>query len=271
MFKISGDIMNQAKRIYEKHRLNIAASNVYFQNIRMLNGRHKIIDRETYKEFFHNLTADIELETSPIDAFVPCMDDDSPDLFVVNQLVPEYERIKKRITIEDIENTFAPSHPIRMELSSDKSKLSTIIDDIFIYYCVFKYLSQIDMIALDTGSNFSPIIEWVVENITLGDINNYMYTKKINEDKYVKYAEDVIFNPDLSRLQKFYAEGHDDIPPIDVQKLMMGLVSNVDLKSDMYIVIAIYMTLWFAVADISNDKIEDSPCRNYVRDVISKI
>lgn len=271
MFKTPDGKNNEFRKLFETHRLQIAACNVFFQNIRMLNGRHKILDRETYKEFYHNIMADIELETSPIDAFVPCTDENSTDLFVVNQLVPEYERIKKRVTLDDIFNTFPMTHNIHMKLKENPTLLSTIVDDVFIYYCMFKYLNQIDIIRLNIGSNLSPIVNYVVENVSLQDIKNYMSSRRINEEKYAKYCSDMLFNSDVSHTQKFYAEGHGDIPPIDVVNLMMRLTTNIDVKSDMYIVIGIYMTLWFAISDIVNEKAEDSPCLQYVRDVISKI
>lgn len=271
MFRIPDGKKNEFKPLFDTHRLQIAACNVFYQNIRMLNNRHKILDRNAYKEYYHNIMADIELETSPIDAFVPCTDENSPDLFVVNQLVPEYERIKKRVTLDDIFETLPMTHEVHMKLKEDPTLLSTVVDDVFIYFCLFKYLSQIDMILLNIGSNITPIINYIVENISLRDVKDFICSRKINEEKYVKYCTDIFFNPDFSRVHKFYSDEHGDIPVIDVTQLMMKLATNIDLKSDIYIVLAMYMTLWFAISDIVNEKADDSPCVKYVRDVLSKI
>lgn len=274
MFRTPDALNNEFKPLFHTHRLQISACNVYYQNIRMLNGRHKLLDRDTYKEYFLAALSDIELESSPIDSFVPDTDENSDNLFIVNQIVPEYLEISKRVTLDHIFETLPASHDVYVKLKENRNLLSTVLDDIYIYFSLFKYLDQIDLIRLNIYSNLTPIIEYVVENITIKDYKNYFTSKRINEEKYIKNFSDALFNPDVAHTQKFYSEAHGDIPAIDVVNLMMRLASNIVLQSDKYIIIAIYMTLAFSISDI-NRGFENgehrSPCVAYVRDVLSKI
>ena len=270
MFKISESNINDFKSLFENHRLHISACNIYFHTIRMINGHHKILDRETYKEYYHNILKDIELVTAPIDAFIPA-DDTVNDIFVINQLVPEYERIAKRVTLDDLYENIPVTHEVYMKLKENPNLLSTVVDDAFIYFCVYKYLDQIDNIRLRTYSNMTPIIEYVVKNITLNDIKSFLISRRINEDKYEKYCKDVLFNPDVAHTQTFYSTPHGDIQSFDTINLMMRLASNIVIRSDIYIIIGIYLVMSFAISDIVNEKVDDSPCVQYVRDVISKI
>lgn len=272
MFKIPDGIIHEFKPVYENHRLQVSACNIFYQNIRLLNGRHKILDRNSYQEFYHGILNDIELETSPIDSFVPTDGTvEGGGLFMVNQLVPEYERIAKRVTLEDLYNTIPMTHEVHMKLKDNPNLLSTVVDDIYIYWCVFKYLDQIEKIRLNMFSNMTPIIEYVVNNISLKDLKEFKRSDKVNPDKYTKYCQDVIFNPEISMVHKFYLEPHGSIPSIDVVNLIMRLVTNIDLKSDIYIIIGLYMTMSFAMTDIANDKIDESPCVVYVRDVLANL
>lgn len=272
MFNIPNKTLLEFRDHFQTHKVNIAACNIYFQTIRMLNGRHKIVDRKTYADNFLDMLSDIELVTPPTDSFVPT-DGETKDLFMVNQLTPEYVEISKRIPMSLIESAFPATNNIVMTLKEDPNKLGTIHDDIYIYYCLYKYLYQIDMIRLNMFSNYTPVIEYVVNNITLKDWKNYLVSKNVNEEKYAKNFEDLIFNPDISATQKFYMGKHEDetIPNIDVVNLLMRLSSNIVLKTDIYILLAVYLTLSFAMSDFNDTVSEDSPCAKYVRDVLSKI
>ena len=58
----------------------------------------------------------------------------------------------------------------------------------------------------------------------------------------------------------------------DTFDLLSKLTSGINSKNDSYAVLAIYEILAYAIPDIiGGDKVETSPCRDYVRDVISKI
>lgn len=277
MFKIDYRTSNDFKNNFEKHRLHISTMNIFYNNIRLLNNHHKYLDRKTYKEYCHDLLKDIELVTSPLDAIVPCDDETSKNIFKMNQLVPEYEKIFSIMTIDKLYEILPPTNDVHIKLKDNKNILTDVIDDIFIYFCVYKYLEQIDFIRLNTFNNMRPIIEYVVNNITEKDIKNFIVSKKVNEEKYSRYCSDIIFNIDFARTQKFYAEEikkeniNSDIPPIDVLSLMIKLATNIVVKSDIYIIIGIYLILSSSISDIFNNNIDNSPCAKYVRDVLSKI
>lgn len=277
MFKIDYGTSNDFKNNFEKHRLHISTMNIFYNNIRLLNNHHKYLDRKTYKEYCHDLLKDIELVTSPLDAIVPCDDETSKNIFKMNQLVPEYEKIFSIMTMDKLYEIIPSTNDVHIKLKDNKNILTDVIDDIFIYFCVYKYLEQIDFIRLNTFNNMRPIIEYVVDNITEKDIKNFIVSKKLNEEKYSRYCSDIIFNIDFARTQKFYAEEikkeniNSDIPPIDVLNLMIKLATNIVVKSDIYIIIGIYLILSSSMSDIFNNNIDNSPCAKYVRDVLSKI
>jgi len=255
MFKITEGVSNQFKKSFETHRLHIATMNIFYNNIRLLNNHHKFLDRETYNNYCTDLLKDIELVTSPIDAIIPC-DETVKELFVVNQLVPEYEEILSIMTLEKLYEIIPPTHEVHIKLKDNPNILTNVIDDIFIYFCIYKYLRQIDIIRINTFSNMKEIIEYVVNNVTLKDIKSFLISKKTDENKYEKYCKDILFNPDVAATQKFYSKQHNDIPAIDILSLMMRLSSNIVIKSDIYIIIGIYLILSFSISDIVNNKEE---------------
>lgn len=273
MLKIPDSRVNEFGDAVLNHKVNISAMNVYFQNIRMINGRHKYVNRDMYNDIFRDMISDIELVSSPIDSFVPC-DDTVDELFLVNQLLPEYVSISERITLDVIKEKIGNTDPIVVAIVNNECKLSTIIDDIYIYYCLFKYLDMIDIIRIKSYSYLTPIIEWIVNDITLKEIKDFIHTRKINNEKYIKNFEDLLFNPDFSMTQKFYAErtttGDDNLfcEPFDVHKMMTTLASNIVLKTDSFWILGIYMICSFAMFDKANN---ESPCVKYVNDIISKI
>lgn len=286
MFNIPQSRINEFARLFETHRVQISACDVYFQNIRMLNGRHTILTRDDYAQYYKNFTWDIPLETSPIDAFVPCdrsewsnpPQESTGDeevklrpmrLFVVNQLIPEYQRIAKRVTSEELHKTLNATHPVIMAMDNNKVTLSDVIDDIFIYYCLFKYLDQIETIRIQIFSNMTPAIEYVVENMTADKLKRYMDRSKLDPEKIAKNREFVFFKPFYDKICEYYKENPDPLYAFDLDNLIDRLITNIVLKSDIYIILAIYLTASFAVADIKRGI--DSPCVNYVREVLSVI
>ena len=165
------------------------------------------------------------------------------------------------------------THPVVIKLKENNMLLETVVDDMFIYYCLFKYLDQISKIRLMMYSNTTPIIEYVVCNIDEKAIKNHLVSKNINVDKCREKAGEIFFDPDLMIMHKFYVKGHekDNIRSFDTSNLFLRLLNNITIKSDIYIILGIYTTLSFAMSDITNEKISDSPCIVYVRDVLSKI
>ena len=117
MFNVPQKKVNEFHKLYDNHRMLISGCDVFFVNIRMLNGRHTIMDRQTFVDNYKTFTADIDLETSPLDAFIPNSEEESDEktrLFLVNRDVPEYERIKKRVTLDELKNTLGETRHMMM-------------------------------------------------------------------------------------------------------------------------------------------------------------
>jgi hypothetical protein len=287
MFNIIGKQLDEFYRLYEAHRMNISATNVYFQNIRLLNTyKTELLTRDDFSEYYKTILDDVKNTSSPIDCLIPneqkLVNEDSDDpnaeievpedykLFIVNQEVPEYKTIAARIKADDMNGTFPQTHPVRMAVNENPAKIEQVIDEAFIHWLTFKYLDTIETLHIQTFSNFTPVIEWVVNNITLKDLKNFIISKNIHSEKVRSKTHEFIFKPDLSRMKKFYDEEHEGFPKIDVVKLLEKLISNTVVKSDVYVVAAIYLTLSFAMTDIYNGNV-DEPHVKYVRDVLSQI
>ena len=284
MFNLIGNQREEYYHLYEAHRMNISATNVYFQNIRLLNTyKVKLLNRDDFKEYYKGILEDIELSSSPIDCLIPNeaelpenekgeyeVPDDYP-LFVVNQLVPEYIKIKDRITNDNMDETLPETHEARMTLKDAPEKIDQFIDEVFVHWLTFKYLEAIEKLHLQAISNFKPVIEYVVNNITEKDLKSFLLSRRINDKKFADKGHEFIFKPDINRMQKFYQEDHNGFPIIDVMDLIKRLVTNIVVKSDIYIITAIYITLSFAMSDIYVNRVDDSECAKYVRDVLSKI
>ena len=58
---------------------------------------------------------------------------------------------------------------------------------------------------------------------------------------------------------------------LDVQLLMQKLISNLVLKSDIYIIMAVYTVLSFAQSEMMHGITDRDECSKYVIDVISKL
>lgn len=287
MFNIIGKQLDEFYRLYEAHRMNISATNVYFQNIRLLNTyKTELLSRDDFVEFYKGILNDVKNESAPIDCIIPndqkLINEDSDDpnaeievpedykLFIINQEVPEYKTIAARIKADDMDATFPPTHPVRMAVMDNPDKITQVIDEAFIHWLVFKYLETIETLHIQTFSNFTPVIEWTVKNVGLKELKSFIISKNINLEKVRSKTHQFIFKPDLSRMKKFYEDDHDGFPKIDVVKLLEKLTSNTVVKSDIYVVTAIYLTLSFAMTDIYNGNL-DEPHVIYVRDVLSQI
>lgn len=288
MFNIIGKQREEFFQLYEGHRMNVSATNVYFQNIRLLNTyKTEILTRDAFKEYYKTILDDIKNVSSPIDCLIPNEqklineDSDDPDkeiqmpegykLFIINQEVPEYKQIDARIRDDKIEEVFPPEHPVRMAVMDNPDKLSQIIDEAFIHWLTFKYLETIETLHIQSFSNYTPVIEWTVNNIGEKELKDFLISKNINMGKVRSKTHEFIFKPDLSRMKKFYDEDHEGFDHIDVVDIINRLVANIVVKSDVYVVTAIYLTLSFAMTDIYNGNVEESPCAKYIRDVLSKI
>lgn len=308
MIQIPNKMLPELNGRLDTHKVNIAACNVYLQTARMLNNQATVLDRNTYQEIFINILSDIELVTPPTDAFIPASDPsreifmenyprnegESDDeyrgrldsiwevekdayiekygkrLFTINQLTPEYIAIREKLPLHAIESIFEPTSALIILIKHDEKQLNAFYDDLFIYYNMFKYLDQIDLIRLNIFSNYNYMIEWVAHNITLKDWNEYLVSRRLNTEKYAATCEDLIFNPDMAAVVKFFSAGNEDIPPFDVINLIMRIVTNMRFKSDVHVVLGTFLVIEYAMIDYSNGK-KDSEAVAYVRDILSKI
>ena len=277
MFNLSPAIADRFEVLYQTHHQLISTCDVFFNNIRLLNGRHTILTRDDFTEHYDLITSDIELVTHPSDAVILCGGDEVPEgqkkkLFVVNQTTPEYERIKNRVTLESIHRDLPPTHHVVVALDKNEVTLEEVVDDVYIYWLVFRYIKQIEIARLRMFQNFSPVVEYVVENYDASTIRRYLITDKINEEKIEKHEDLLFFAPDYMQTCKFYENEENvnkNIPVFNLDYLIDRLMSNICLKSDIYIILGIYLTASFAMSDFAQGI--DSPCVNYVRNVLSDI
>lgn len=274
-------VLEFEKRL-ERHKMLISSCDVFFQNIRLLNGRHTILTRDDYTKYYKAFTWDIELETLPLDAFIPCTDDDKPadepesterqpkktKLFVTNQTVPEYGRIKSRVTPEELRQTLGETHPVIVALNDNKVTMDDVIDDIFIYYCLFKYIDQIERIRIQIFSNMTPVIEYVAREVSYEDLNNYLMRSKIDLEKMDKYDDLLFFGPDYQMITKFYMTTEDEfVPKFDLDDLIKRLFTNITIKSDIFIVLGVYLNASYACADMKIHT--ESEAVTFIRNVAS--
>ena len=287
MFKVPQSKTNEFAKLYKTHRVQISACDVFFQNIRMLNGRHTVLTRDMFQEFYRTFTSDIELQSSPLDAFMPCdtSPENTPDeidpselvsqkLFLVNRDVPEYQRIKNRIPMEELKKTLNETHPVIMAMTTGKATYDDVIDDIFIYWSLFKYIEQIETIRIQIFANMTPLIEFINENICEHDIRRFLISNKIREEKVNKHQDMMFFGPDYNMICKFYMDEsnpENGIPQFDLDNLINRLMSNIVVTGDTYIILGLYLIASYAVADFKGPSPDTSESVNYVRNILSVV
>jgi hypothetical protein len=259
--------------LFTNHRLHVSACNIFFNTCKMISTRKTKFTRDMYKQYFEGELCEIELSSSPIEAFVICGEtEDEDSLWTVNRLTPEYEKIKLVVTMEHFLEVVPMDNESAMAVKEDPINMDRVWDDIFVHFSVLKYLAQIEVIRLKMYSNAAPMIEYVVNNVSLKNFkNDYLHSNRLDDEKYAKHGKEIIFNPDIARCQKFYAVPHGDIPAFDVINLMNRLTKNLVMKSDIYIILAVYMILVFAMSDVFIQKDVESPCADYVKNVLSKL
>lgn len=267
-----GVTLKEIAERFKVHTANIAACNIYFQTIRLLNTiPYNNIDRDTFAKDFRNALSDIDLETPPTDAFIPDPEDEK-SIVRINRLAKEYLTIKERMPISLLEEVYGPANALVILIKHDPNELEKMYDDLFKYFCMFKYIDTIEILRLNMISNFTPMIEWIVENISIKDWQSYLVKKKPDPEKYASKCEDIFFNPDIAATFKFYTENPDPtIPEFDVVDLMMRIVTNMVVRHDIFLVLGVYLIISYAMGDFNNKKAEDSKCGIYVREVLSKI
>jgi hypothetical protein len=74
-------------------------------------------------------------------------------------------------------------------------------------------------------------------------------------------------------MQAFYnSEEQCGEAEFDVNELLRRLATSVNTATESFMLLAIYQILSYAIPDIiGKDNVEESPCRDYVVNVISKI
>ena len=175
MFNIPGKERDEFYKLYEAHRMNTSAKNVYFQNIRLLNTyKTELITRDDFEQYYKGILADIENVSSPVDCLIPneqkLINEDSDDpnaeikvpegykMFIINQLVPEYKTIDARIRADKMEDVLPADHAARMAVLDNPDKMSDVIDEIFVNWLVYKYLDTIEKLHMSAYSNYTPVI-----------------------------------------------------------------------------------------------------------------
>ena len=253
-----------------KYKYHVASMTLLFEVIKMINGHHKYIDRETFNKEYAVSTRDIETDSYPLDIFIPDLENERT--FLINRDVPEYQEMIKRVTENDFLIAFEPTNELVMKYKEDHSIFEDIQDDVFIYFIITKYLNKLDQMRLISFSITHELIEWVVNNITLSDWKSFISSNP-SDEKYNKYGFDFFFSPELARMQAFYnTEEQSGDAACDINLLLRRIAASVNSAAESFVLLAVYQILSYAIPDIiGKDKVEKSPCRDYVENVISKI
>lgn len=273
MFNIPDKLVKewQSNGVIHNHKLYINTMNIYFDTFKIVSRRTSIIERKDYKSYLSHLFGDIKVTTPLSDIFFPTPKCGEESL-TINKDAIEYKSFVDRINIDKFFTAMPEEHEVTKKLIEDKGLFDKIIDDCYTHFMVYYMLNQTELIRIKEMGNLTPVVDYMIANITLKDMKNYLSTtRKINIDKYSKIGVDMIFNPELLTLQKFYEQGGPMFGSLDVQLLMQKLISNLVLKSDIYIIMAIYTVLSFAQSEMMHGITDRDECSKYVIDVISKL
>lgn len=289
MFNVPQKLVSTINHVLAKIHLDlITTCEIHLQSCALLNGKHSIMTHKDYLEFYKNFTWDINVETNPLEAFIPVDKsipirydqleniDDKPTRtseFIVNREIPEYERLAARITLDELKSTLNPTHPVLVALARGRVQLEDVVDDIFMHLCMAKYIDGINTARIQMFSNMTPVIEYVVDNIGYNDLKKYLEKEKVNPAKIEKYlnTEHIFFQKDFDMVcGYYYGEKAESPVQFDLANLIDRLITNIVLKSDIYIILAMYLAASFAISDFKRG-IMDSPCVKYVTDVLSII
>ena len=272
MFILKDMKVKNFKELFDTQRLGVSTMNVFFQNI-------LVLKRRAYN--YMKMMDDIEVTSSPIDTIVPTnQEEEVPQteaeefrsLFSINTLVPEYAMVTDRVTLEDLYEYVPATNGTHVKMKEHPEELPLMREELFMHFLLTKYLQIIDQIHLELISVFSEAIEYVVLNVSEKVLKDYIHKTKIDFDKTKEKLKTLTFFSEYRRTVSFYSDPHDDIPVIDVEKLMGILFTNSDSNSDDTVAITIYHILAYAIIDIESDTPNDQfPHVKYIRDVLSKI
>ena len=134
---MAGKLINMKAAItkdVDRYKYHVASMTLLFEVIKMTNGHHKYINRETFNKEYAVSTRDIETESYPLDIFIPDLENERT--FMINRDVPEYQEMIKRVTERDFLIAFEdqPTNEVLLKYKEDHSIFPDIQDDVFIYF-----------------------------------------------------------------------------------------------------------------------------------------
>lgn len=254
------------------YKYKVSHMNFMLELIRVIKGKEKHLTKEMYDNSLATVYGDItiseEYETDMMELFIP-MDD--KDGFIVNKESGYYEKIANKLTMEQFIEKMDPTNEVVIQLKANPNMWEEILDDVYILWALTLFFDKIEESRVLCYAILGALIEHVVKNITLSDWKTFI-ARKVDPYKVSKYGKDLFFTPEIARLKAFYLSDSSGMDKFDTFELLSRLTSGINTKNDAYAVLAIYEILAYAIPDIvGGDKVETSPCRDYVRDVISKI
>lgn len=255
MFKIPPAKLVEYKQILELHKLYINTMSIYYTNTRLLINKHKYLDRETYLEYFREALNRVEMVSDPIELIIPNDgdgDDDRP--FYLNHETQEWKDLTELLPLDVLLNSLPDTNEIVLKIKNNEIDPNDVLEDIFLYFCMYKFYDHVDLMRKQIVTNLSDLIEYVMNKISIKDIDNHITSKKIKQERYVKNCKDIIFTPEFTMLWNFFKDKDKlkdtNIKPFDVRELMMLLTSNIDTKTDILVILGIYEIISCAMFDI---------------------
>ncbi len=255
MFKIPPAKLVEYKQILELHKLYVNTMSIYYTNTRLLINKHKYLDRETYLEYFREALNRVEMVSDPIELIIPNDGDDDDDRpFYLNHETQEWKDLTELLPLDVSLNSLPDTNEIVLKIKNNEIDPNDVLEDIFLYFCMYKFYDHVDLMRKQIVTNLSDLIEYVMNKISIKDIDNHITSKKIKQDRYVKNCKDIIFTPEFTMLWNFFKNKDKlkdtNIKPFDVRELMMLLTSNIDTKTDILVILGIYEIISCAMFDI---------------------
>ena len=255
MFKIPPAKLVEYKQILELHKLYINTMSIYYTNTRLLINKHKYLDRETYLEYFREALNRVEMVSDPIELIIPNDGDDDDDRpFYLNHETQEWKDLTELLPLDVLLNSLPDTNEIVLKIKNNEIDPNDVLEDIFLYFCMYKFYDHVDLMRKQIVTNLSDLIEYVMNKISIKDIDNHRTSKKIKQERYVKNCKDIIFTPEFTMLWNFFKDKDKlkdiNIKPFDVRELMMLLTSNIDTKTDILVILGIYEIISCAMFDI---------------------
>lgn len=289
---ITTDLIPVNQSNYQKYLLCVNNMNICWNTGLLISKYAKIIDRETYEEHIERHLAGVAAVSEPIDDFIvnhdfvideeqiPKESDDTTDidemsLLKANTQTPEYIAISDILTYDKLSEILPKTSDGYMKLIETPTNIEQILNDVYVHFCLSKYEMAKTRLLIKSYGVMREYIEYLVNNIDVKSIKNGIHTRKINIKKCSKYIEDNFYKPQLAYLDNFYNYNHESdgerpFKPFKPSELICVLLSNIDIKSDIYMIIAVYLTLSYAMPDIAAGDVDKSYVK-YVIETLSNI